>query len=158
MDFCYSPPSSKRQGMVSLRITHSSVLLALVAHVASVSITVPATAPAGAVQVAPSLIGFSLEQDRWTDWAGLNSRNQFLFNVLDNLRGLSGEPPFIRIGANSEDHTNYNPNVKVCSCHRVTRSMNACLIFIGDATHLPRPYCHSSLPRGSRHRRWRCLL
>jgi hypothetical protein len=104
--------------MGALRVAHSFILLGLAAHVASVNINLPVTAPAGAVQVAPSLIGFSLEQDRWTDWVGLDSRNQFFFTALDNLRELTGEPPFIRIGANSEDHTDFNPNVKVCFCYQ----------------------------------------
>ncbi|TDL25597.1 glycoside hydrolase family 79 protein, partial [Rickenella mellea] len=60
----------------------------------------------------PSLVSFSIEQDRWTDWVGTTSSNTFFFNTLDNLRRLTGQPPGIRIGANSEDHTNFNPNVQ----------------------------------------------
>lgn len=92
-------------------ITHLVVSLFVLQSSATVNISI--SPPSGSIQVAPNLIGFSLEQDRWTDWAGLDNRNQFFFNVLDNLRALSGEPPMIRIGANSEDHTNFNPNVKV---------------------------------------------
>ncbi|KAH8994819.1 hypothetical protein EDB92DRAFT_1934109 [Lactarius akahatsu] len=39
--------------------------------------------------------------------------NTIFFNTLDNLRGLAGEPVVIRIGANSEDRTNFDPSVSV---------------------------------------------
>lgn len=51
--------------------------------------------------------------DRWTDWVGTTSRNQFFYNTLDNLKQLTGAPPFIRIGANSEDHTNFRQDTNV---------------------------------------------
>ncbi|KAJ3558263.1 hypothetical protein NP233_g11543 [Leucocoprinus birnbaumii] len=106
-------PSCERYAMYAFGLSLAATisLLSLITHTKSVGITVPIIAPNGAVQVAPTLIGFSLEQDRWTDWAGLNSRNQFFFNVLENLKDLTNEPPFIRIGANSEDNTNYNPSI-----------------------------------------------
>ncbi|KAL9714254.1 hypothetical protein Ac2012v2_002564 [Leucoagaricus gongylophorus] len=88
-----------------------SFILALIAQVSTVNITVSVTAPVAATQVAPSLIGLSVEQDRWTDWVGLSNQNQFFLNVLENLKDLSGEPPYIRIGGNSEDNTNFNPSV-----------------------------------------------
>ncbi|KAG6853789.1 hypothetical protein C0991_001378 [Blastosporella zonata] len=50
--------------------------------------------------------------DRWTDWAGTTSRNEFFFNTLDNLKQLTGQPPHIRIGANSEDHTNFRQDTE----------------------------------------------
>ncbi|KAJ6607350.1 glycoside hydrolase family 79 protein [Mycena sp. CBHHK59/15] len=66
--------------------------------------------PGGAPVISPSLISLSIEQDRWTDWAGTTSRNEFFHNTLDNLQQITGSPPDIRIGANSEDHTNFNPD------------------------------------------------
>ncbi|KXN91627.1 hypothetical protein AN958_12479 [Leucoagaricus sp. SymC.cos] len=98
--------------MGALHIRLGFTLLSLVAQTMGIDVAIPVNAPAGAVHVVPSLIAFSIEQDRWTDWAGLTSRNQFFFNVLNNIKGISGEPPFIRIGANSEDRTNYNPGVE----------------------------------------------
>ena len=56
----------------------------------------------------------SLEQDRWTDWAGTTQRNEFFFNTLDNIAQIAGESMQIRFGANSEDHTKYDPDGKVC--------------------------------------------
>ncbi|ESK88247.1 glycoside hydrolase family 79 protein [Moniliophthora roreri MCA 2997] len=81
---------------------------AIASPVSAVSVQLSSNAPSGAPVISGSHISLSLEQDRWTDWVGLNSRNQFFFNTLDNLARITGEPPFIRIGANSEDHTNFN--------------------------------------------------
>lgn len=92
-------------------ILHFVVTLFAVQSSTTINISIPA--PNGSIQIPRNLIGFSLEQDRWVDWAGLDERNQFFFNVLDNMKAISGEPPIIRIGANSEDHTNFNPDVKV---------------------------------------------
>ncbi|KAG5219956.1 glycoside hydrolase family protein [Salix suchowensis] len=87
-------------------------LLAL-AHLAlALTVTIPTVAPSGAPVISPSLISLSLEQDRWTDWSGTTSRNEFFFNTLDNLKQITGQPPHIRIGANSEDHTDFNSNVQ----------------------------------------------
>ncbi|KAJ7599271.1 glycoside hydrolase family 79 protein [Mycena floridula] len=84
--------------------------LLLASLASAVSVTIPLTAPPSAVSVSQSLIGFSLEQDRWTDWAGTTaSSNSFFFNALENLNDLTGLPPRIRIGADSEDHTTFNP-------------------------------------------------
>jgi hypothetical protein len=65
-----------------------------------------------AVPVSPSLVSLSIEQDRWTDWSGTTSINQFFYNVMWNVQNLTGVPPVVRIGANSEDHTNFNKDVR----------------------------------------------
>lgn len=78
----------------------------------SVHVTVPLASPSGAAYLSPSLVSLSIEQDRWVDWAGTSAANSFFYNTLDNLRQLTGEPPWIRIGADSEDHTNFNPNIQ----------------------------------------------
>lgn len=77
-------------------------------------VSISQAAPSAAASISPSFLSFSIEQDRWTDWVGTTSRNDFFFNTLDNLRQLTGEPPRIRIGANSEDHTDFSANVKAC--------------------------------------------
>ncbi|PPQ90810.1 hypothetical protein CVT25_012130 [Psilocybe cyanescens] len=89
-----------------------SLLFLAVQHASGVNVSVSLLAPSSAPIISPSLVSFSIEQDRWTDWVGTTSRNQFFFNTLDNLRELTGEPPQIRIGANSEDHTNFGQNVQ----------------------------------------------
>ncbi|KNZ72100.1 hypothetical protein J132_04381 [Termitomyces sp. J132] len=78
----------------------------------NVSISIPPRAAINAPRVLPSLISLSIELDRWTDWAGTTSRNEFFFNTLDNLRQLTGQPPNIRIGGNTEDHTNFHQDVE----------------------------------------------
>ncbi|KAJ8073462.1 hypothetical protein PM082_011738 [Marasmius tenuissimus] len=92
-----------------------AILLSLAQAALTLAVTVPLStqAPTGAFVVTPALVSFSIEQDRWTDWAGLNERNEFLFNTLDNIVQITGEPPDIRIGANSQDHTNFNKDLEV---------------------------------------------
>ena len=94
----------------------SSFALALSAlHLAraqNVSISIPTQAPSSAIDVAQDLVAFSIEQDRWTDWIGTNTPNTFWLNALENLKTLSGLPTRIRIGADSEDHTNFSFDVE----------------------------------------------
>ena len=80
----------------------------------SVKISVPITAPSAAVPLSQSLLSFSIEQDRWTDWVGTSSPNQFFLNTLENLRERTGANPWIRIGADSEDNTFFDKSVQVC--------------------------------------------
>lgn len=83
-------------------------------NAADVSVTIPLSVPSGVPIISPSYVSLSIEQDRWTDWVGKTSQNKFFYNTLENLAGLSGAPPNIRIGADSEDHTDFDPNVEVC--------------------------------------------
>lgn len=82
---------------------------------AAINVTLPATAPDNSRPLASTLLSFSIEQDRWPDWTGVSSRNQFTFNALQNLARLTGTPPKIRVGADSEDHTVWSPSVTVCA-------------------------------------------
>ena len=79
----------------------------------SVGVNIPLSAPAGASRIAGDHVSFSLEQDRWLDWVGRTSRNQFFFNSLENIKKITGLPPRIRVGANSEDRTHFNPALDV---------------------------------------------
>ncbi|KAJ7770651.1 ricin B lectin domain-containing protein [Mycena metata] len=74
------------------------------------SVSIPITA-GSATAVTGNLLSLSIEQDRWLDWSGNSTANTFFFNCLDNIVEITGLPPKIRIGADSEDHTNFNPNV-----------------------------------------------
>ncbi|KAJ7032482.1 glycoside hydrolase family 79 protein [Mycena alexandri] len=76
------------------------------------SVTIPCSPADGAPFVSPSLVSLSIEQDRWPEWVGTSSKNQFFLNTLNNLKTITGAPPDIRIGANSEDKTNFSPEVK----------------------------------------------
>ncbi|KAJ7212289.1 hypothetical protein GGX14DRAFT_622928 [Mycena pura] len=114
----------------------------------TVSISVPSSAPSGSATLSPSLFSLSIEQDAWTDWAGATEPNTFLVNVLDNLKQRTGEPPWFRIGADSEDRTDFNPAVQfsqtVSSVPSVaTPYPEAAHVIVGDgfyqvAEHLPR--------------------
>ena len=53
------------------------------------------------------------DDDRTADWTGTGERNEFTFQALTNLQQLTGQPPKIRVGANSEDHTVWSPTVTV---------------------------------------------
>ncbi|KAH8826841.1 glycoside hydrolase family 79 protein [Flagelloscypha sp. PMI_526] len=82
----------------------------------NVNVSVPTSPPDGAPSIRPNLLSFSIEQDRWLDWIGQGTPNQFFYNTLDNLAKLTGTPPHIRIGANTVDKTNYNeilPNAQL---------------------------------------------
>ncbi|KIJ66772.1 glycoside hydrolase family 79 protein [Hydnomerulius pinastri MD-312] len=88
-------------------------LFALVApFVSAIDVSVPLIAPQGAPSVAPDLVSLSIEQDRWIDWAGTTERNQFFYNALDNMVQITQSPPFIRIGADSEDHTDFSYDIE----------------------------------------------
>jgi hypothetical protein len=94
-------------------------LLSGVCAVNAINISIAASTPAGATRVSPALFSFSIEQDRWPDWVintTTGATNTFTLNAWNNLKELTGEPPWIRIGANSEDRTDFSPNVKVARC------------------------------------------
>ncbi|KAF5342181.1 hypothetical protein D9611_001648 [Ephemerocybe angulata] len=91
---------------------HPTLLLLGAIGVSALDITVPLTAPSSSRPIARDHVSFSLEQDRWLDWSGATSRNEFFYNTLDNLKQLAGLPPQIRIGANSQDNTNFNPGIQ----------------------------------------------
>jgi hypothetical protein len=92
---------------------YSLLLLAQLASCLDVQMALTPSAPAPFIS--QSFVSLSIEQDLWTDWVGTTSRNQFFFNTLNNLLQLTGMPPQIRIGGNSEDRTNFS-NVSTLSC------------------------------------------
>lgn len=71
------------------------------------------------------------------EWAGIDQRNQFTHNALVNLQQLTGQPPKIRVGANSEDHTVWSPAVSIVEASfppfsSVTPYPEASSITVGD--------------------------
>ncbi|VDC07219.1 unnamed protein product [Peniophora sp. CBMAI 1063] len=68
-----------------------------------VPISLPSTPPQSSVPVSQTLLSFSLEGDRWPEWAN----SPLFLNALDNLAQRTGVPPPIRIGADSADHTKF---------------------------------------------------
>jgi hypothetical protein len=100
-----------------LSLPYHTLLLLFLSQLAScLDVPTPLTAPTNAFSVSQSFVSLSIEADRWTDWVGTTSRNIFFFNTLDNLQQLTGKPPQIRIGGDSEDHTNFDDNVQVLCC------------------------------------------
>ena len=79
----------------------------------AVDVTIPLTTPSSARSVSPDLVSLSIEQDRWDFWAGTTEPNEFFYNALDNMVQITKSPPFVRIGADSEDHTDFSYHVKV---------------------------------------------
>ncbi|TDL22456.1 hypothetical protein BD410DRAFT_839887 [Rickenella mellea] len=82
------------------------------AQAQTVGVAVPLSPPSSAATLNPSLLSLSIEQDRWPEWVGTTSSSRFLLNTLDNLKLRTGHPPSIRIGADSEDHTDFDPSVQ----------------------------------------------
>ncbi|KAG1882085.1 glycoside hydrolase family 79 protein [Suillus subluteus] len=80
--------------------------------VSAIEVTIPLTAPSGAASLMGNLVSLSIEQDRWIDWAGTTEPNTFFNNVLDNFIQITNTPPFVRIGADSEDHTDFSYDVE----------------------------------------------
>jgi hypothetical protein len=71
---------------------------------------------------------------------------------MDNLRVRTGEPPDIRVGANSEDKTNFDPGTQV-GLHDDT------LFLSFDIAHsFPRPSFQTGLPQRPIQRRRRLPL
>ncbi|KAJ7650426.1 glycoside hydrolase family 79 protein [Roridomyces roridus] len=82
------------------------LLASLLPFASAIQITIPLGSD-NAVSVDGNLMSLSIEQDRWLDWSGSTSGNSFFSNTLNNLVTLTGDAPTVRIGANSEDHTDY---------------------------------------------------
>ena len=103
--------------MLSLLHTRLPLLLLAISTTVlsqSLNVTVPLDIDLNMTpRYAQDQIALSLEGDRWLDWVGSTSRNQFFYNTLSNIKFYTNEPVPIRVGANSEDRTHFNPDVKV---------------------------------------------
>jgi hypothetical protein len=75
----------------------------------------PGRMPAWAEELSPNLAAFSLELDRWTDWAGqeIGQPNEYFNQLLLNLGERTGQMPFVRVGANSQDRATVDLGVRV---------------------------------------------
>lgn len=82
--------------------------------VTAVNVSIPVVAPTKSQPLASTLLSFSIEQDNWPDWSGIDARNEFTYSALQNFARLTGQPPKLRVGADSEDHTVWSPTVTVC--------------------------------------------
>lgn len=95
---------------MKLSITLNAIALPSVLAIGALKVTIPTDHHLQAKGVAPDLISFSIEQDRWLQWVGSSKRNEFFFNSLDNLKQLAGVPPRIRVGGSIQDATFLNRN------------------------------------------------
>jgi hypothetical protein len=70
------------------------------ASISQATIVLPRHRPAFAERIDPNLVAFSIEADRWPDWAGhaVGQGNEFTRQVLRNLEERSGVPSAIRVG------------------------------------------------------------
>lgn len=119
--------------------------------VVCLNVSISTIAPPATFSISPSFLSLSIEQDRWTDWVGNTTRNEFFFNTLDNLNGITGEPPHIRVGADSEDHTDFSNDVEVCIHSYMNKVKFPNPHFLVCRGHISRHYLHSSIPRSNQH-------
>ena len=75
----------------------------------------PSEMPPWVEKLSPHLAAFSIEMDRWPDWAGqeVGKPNEYFNQILLNLKERTGHMPFLRVGANSEDRASVDLNVQV---------------------------------------------
>ncbi|KAJ3004650.1 hypothetical protein NUW54_g4712 [Trametes sanguinea] len=50
--------------------------------VSAINVSLPISAPGGSQGLSPTLLSFSIEQDRWPDWTGTDERNEFTHSAL----------------------------------------------------------------------------
>ncbi|KAJ3753512.1 glycoside hydrolase family 79 protein [Lentinula raphanica] len=89
----------------------SACIISSALQARAINVSVPLGISSNTTEVSPSHISFSIEQDRWTDWVGATVKNEFFSNAITNLAELTGQPPRFRIGADSEDHTDFQPGL-----------------------------------------------
>ncbi|KNX50054.1 hypothetical protein CNBG_9274 [Cryptococcus deuterogattii R265] len=84
-------------------------------NVTQTSVHIPGNQPAWAEWLSPNLAAFSIEMDRWPDWAGqkVGQPNQYTNQVLTNLGERTGVMPYLRVGANSEDRATIDLSFEV---------------------------------------------
>ncbi|KAI0689488.1 glycoside hydrolase family 79 protein [Cerioporus squamosus] len=138
-----------------LRISYLLTVAALHATASSaINVSLLLSPPPGSHSLARTLVSFSLEQDRWPDWSGVHSRNEFTNRALENYAELTGELPKIRVGADSEDHTFWSPTVTINEdefppANTITPYPEATQITVGDEYYELSRF----LPRGT-HMTW----
>ncbi|KXH53373.1 hypothetical protein CSIM01_13804 [Colletotrichum simmondsii] len=75
----------------------------------------PSHRPEWAEKLSPHLAAFSVEMDRWPDWAGqeVGKPNEYFNQLLSNLGERTGHMPFLRVGANSQDRATLDLSLEV---------------------------------------------
>ncbi|PCH34775.1 glycoside hydrolase family 79 protein [Wolfiporia cocos MD-104 SS10] len=96
----------------TIRMFHENSIFAY-PHAMHMNVSVPVLAPADSQPLWSTLLSFSIEQDRWPDWSGIDKRNDFVYSALTTYANLTGKPPKLRVGADSEDRTVWSPTISV---------------------------------------------
>lgn len=75
----------------------------------------PTSKPVFSEPLSPNLASFSIEMDRWPQWAGeaVGSPNAYTMQLLANLAVGTGATPSFRVGADSEDRGYIDPGVAI---------------------------------------------
>ncbi len=99
-------------------LTVTLALLALAHHAnaaAPASMIIPQYTPCYGKHVNKDLVSFSIEMDRWDNFAGsaVGSPNEYTNQILNNLAALTGQQPSVRVGANSEDNGYINSSIEL---------------------------------------------
>lgn len=70
------------------------------------TIQLPTSKPAWAEHLSPQLAAFSIEMDRWPDWAGyaVGKPNEYTNQLMRNLGERTGMMPYLRVGGQSNFH------------------------------------------------------
>lgn len=81
----------------------------------NLNLNVPSRRPEWAEKLSPHLAAFSIEMDRWPDWAGqeVSKPNEYFNQLLLNLGERTGHMPFLRVGANSQDRATLDLSLEV---------------------------------------------
>ncbi|KAG4430882.1 hypothetical protein IFR05_013641 [Cadophora sp. M221] len=77
-------------------------------------IQVPRSAPRDSATPDDNYVSYSIEPSSWPDFAGnLSAPNTFSYNLLKNIKQLTGEFPVMRLGGNTQDQIRFDANAKV---------------------------------------------
>lgn len=73
--------------------------------VTNITLQLPSRTPAWTERLSPQLAGFSIEMDRWLEFAGpeVGRPNKYFNQLLQNLGERTGQMPCLRVGANTQD-------------------------------------------------------
>ncbi|KAI0327551.1 glycoside hydrolase family 79 protein [Cubamyces sp. BRFM 1775] len=119
-------------------------------YASALRVSIPSSPPSNAQPLSPTLLSFSIEADRWPEWAGITERNEFTYNALHNYAALTGKPPSIRVGGDSADRTTWSPGVPLYEdtfppFTALTPYPEATSVVVGDAYYALSRF----LPRGT---------
>ncbi|KAH9215802.1 hypothetical protein DL95DRAFT_499780 [Leptodontidium sp. 2 PMI_412] len=83
--------------------------------ITNITLQLPTRIPAWTEPLSPQLAGFSIEMDRWLDFAGeeIGKPNEYFNQLLKNLGERTGHMPCLRVGANSQDRGSIDLSVSV---------------------------------------------